>query len=85
MSSDQVRALRETALADPGIVERFSHAASVEEAVIVAADLGYHVTAEELIAAAHDLQPGELSESDLADVSGAGVDGTSEFRPASYA
>lgn len=81
MSADQIRALRDAAAADPAITLRFAQASSAEEAVAMAADLGYDVTAEELSAAAADLHSSELSEAELEAVAGAQMTNPMQTNP----
>lgn len=71
MSFDQMNALLEAAVADREIAARFADAATAEQAVQVAADLGFEVTAEEIEAAGAHVG-GQLSEAELAGVAGGG-------------
>ena len=69
MSNDHVTALLKAIAADPGLMQRFTALPAVEDAVALAADLGYLVTAEELTAAMAG-GTGELSDTELASAAG---------------
>ncbi len=69
MSADQISALLKAVAADPGLAQRFAALASVEDAVALAADLGYPVTAEELTAAMAG-GTGEISDTELVNAAG---------------
>lgn len=66
MSADQLQALMAAGAQDPAIRRRFAAAKSSEEAVGIARELGFDVTAKDLAAADSD----ELSEAELGTVSG---------------
>lgn len=72
MASEQMNALLAAVAADPQVAAKFTDVASADEAVAVAATLGFEVTAEEVEAVGAAVQAGELSDAELAAVSGAG-------------
>lgn len=72
MSADQVAALLAAVAADEQVAARFAGATSVDEAVAVANDLGFAVTAQELAAAAAQSPQGELSDAELGGAAGGG-------------
>lgn len=72
MAADQLQALVAAVKTDPEVAQRFVKAQSVDEAVEVASELGYDVTAEELALAVQEVSSAELSEADLESVSGGG-------------
>ncbi len=69
MSNDHVTALLKAIAADPGLMQRFTALPAVEDAVALAADLGYQVTPAELIAAVTPID-GEIADAELANATG---------------
>lgn len=68
MSSEHMARLSEAAASDPTIAERMSGATTIGEAVRIAKDLGYTVTAEDFDVAGGESD--ELSEAELEHASG---------------
>ena len=58
---------------DPAVAAKFVDAATAEEVVAIAAELGFDVSAEEVEAAGADMGTREISEAELAGVTGAGT------------
>jgi len=58
---------------DPELAAKFVDAATADEVVAIAAELGFDVTAEEVEAAGVEMTTREVSEAELAGVSGAGM------------
>lgn len=69
MSADQLSALVAALTADPKLAERFAGLTSADEAVALAAELGFTVTADEL-AAAVAARGRDMSDAELAQAAG---------------
>ena len=69
MSADQVAVFLQAVAADAGLAEQFDALQTVDAAVTLAAQLGYDVAAEELIAALTATEAG-LSDSELSNAVG---------------
>ena len=58
---------------DPELAAKFVDAATADEVVAIAAELGFDVTAEEVEAAGVEMTTREVSEAELAGITGAGT------------
>lgn len=58
---------------DPELAAKFVDAATADEVVTIAADLGFDVTAEEVETAGTEMTTREVSEAELAGITGAGT------------
>ena len=58
---------------DPDFAAQFAKAATADEVVAIAAELGFDVTAEEVQAAAAEMSTREVSETELASLAGGGL------------
>lgn len=58
---------------DPDLAAKFVDAATADEVVAIAADLGFDVSVEEVEAAGVEINTREVSEAELAGVTGAGT------------
>lgn len=65
--------LMQAAGGDPELAAKFADAATADEVVAIAADLGFDVTADEVEAAGRDMLTRDVSEAELAGVTGAGT------------
>lgn len=72
MSEEHLQALLHAASTNPEVATRFAGAVTAEDAAQIAADLGFDVTAQEIDRAGEHFSDGELSEAELAGVSGGG-------------
>lgn len=72
MSADQMAALLSAAASNRDIASAFVTAATAEDVVAIARDLGYTITAEEVNAAGTAVTTGALSDAELAEIAGGG-------------